>query len=126
MKLKELLRFGRDRASTSNGQRPRLMRRLWSGWRTDEQDVEKLKGLAASARRMDELMKHPGWQDVLAAKAYYLASYDAQTKQLTVSHESRLTAAATWNGIEGFFKELSLRIKAGEDAYAKLKELKQA
>ena len=127
MTLKELLQFGRARpAVASNGQKPHLTRRLWSLWRTDEQDVEKLKSLAASARRIQELMQHSGWQDILAAKHYYLSSYDAQTKQLTISPDGRLIAAATWNGIEGFFKELSLRIKAGDEAHAKLKEMKQA
>ena len=94
-------------------------------WRTDEQDVEKLKHLAASGRRLEEVLASPGWQDILAAKHYYLSSYDAQTKQVSSSPEARLIAAATWTGIEGFFKELSLRIKAGHDAYAKLKEMKQ-
>ena len=125
MSLKDLLAFGKPRSVVVNAQKPRLMRRLWSGWRTDEQDIAKLQELAASGRRLEDLMTHAGWQDVVAAKHYYLSSYDAQTKQLSTSHEARLAAAATWTGIEGFFKELSLRIKAGSDAYAKLKEMKQ-
>lgn len=126
MKLRELLSFSRARPVLTNGQKPRLSRGLWSMFRTDEEDIAKLKELAASARRLEELMKQSGWQDVLSAKSYYLSTYDAQTKLLTGSAESRLIAAATWTGIEGFFKELSLRIKAGTDAGEKLKEMKEA
>ena len=122
MRWRDLLNFGKARELTVPP-KPKLARRLWSMWRTDEQDAEKLKALAASGRRIEDLMAHPGWQDVLSAKAFYLSSYDAQTKQLTATHEQRLMAAATWTGIEGFFKELSLRVHAGRDAYEKLKRV---
>lgn len=126
MSIRELFKFHTDRSrfSDEKSKKPRLANKLWSMWRTDEQDEEKLKQLAASSSRLFELMRHPGWSDVLSAKAYYLSSYDAQTKSLTLTHEQRLAAAATWNGIEGLFKELQLRISAGNDAYKRLKEIK--
>lgn len=123
MNIRDLLKFRHDRNGFSQKPKPRQANKLWSMWRTDEDDVEKLKELAASARRIEELMKQPGWADIISAKNYYISSYDAQTKNLTLTHEQRLIAAATWSGIEGLFKELSLRISAGNSAFKKLREI---
>ena len=125
MKFPDLLKFWGERVVDRDAPKPKLAKTHWSMFRANEDDLKKLTDLIASGRRLDDLMKHPGWQDILGAKSYYLRSYDAQTKQVAGSHENRLIAAATWSGLEGFFKELSLRIKAGHDAEQQLKEKKK-
>ena len=128
MKLNELVKFFTDRKVDLQGKKPRLAKALWSMWRTDEQDVVKLKELARSGRsieQMESCEKCGGWKHVLEAKIYYVAHYDAQSKSITGSDRDRLIGAASWSAIEGFFTELRLRKKVGQDAYLKLKDMRE-
>lgn len=126
---KNLIEFLDKRKVEVPDKKPRLAKALWSMWRSDEQDVVKLKELAKSGRRIEQMeacTSCGGWQDVLDAKAYYSASYDAQSKSITASDKERLVAAASWTAIEGFFVELRLRKKVGKDSYLKLKDMRES
>ena len=128
MNVNELVQFFTDRKVDSSAQKPRLAKSLWSVWRSDEQDVVKLKELVGSGRRieaMESCASCGGWKDILEAKTFYVAHYDAQSKSLGASDQQRLIGAASWGAIEGFFAELRLRKKAGKDAYLKLKDMRE-
>lgn len=129
MSVKELVKFFTDRKVEAPEKKPRLAKALWSMWRSDEQDTVKLKELAQSGRRLEQMESCTacgGWKDVLEAKQFYVAHYDAQSKNLGASDSQRLIGAASWGAIEGFFGELKLRKKAGKDSYLKLKDMRES
>ena len=129
-KIKDLLKFRQvretiEKSTNGHSPKPKPAKWFWSMFRVDEPDAKKLKELYASGRRLEELMKQPGWEDILSAKTFYMADSDAKTKSLSVDNNTRLAAAASWSALDGFFRELNLRIKAGNSAYEKLKSLKE-
>ena len=100
-----------------------IRRRFWSAAGLKASDVTLLQELSSSSRRLKELLEHPGWKDVLEAKAFYQARADWQSKSLTVDDRGRFQAAVEWASVEGFFKELYRRIRSGEEADKKLGRL---
>ena len=110
--VKGLLGFHKEREVTDRPQPSKLRRKLWSGWRQQEKDFSRLKELASSAERLQELRDHPGWvQDIEDAKLYYLSQYDAITKNPNNTDRQLQDAAVAYQTIQGFFKEVNFRIQ---------------
>lgn len=102
---------------------PRPRWRRWSGWGAQEERLESLKTLAASGRRLSELMDHPGWTEVLEAKEHYQSLATMACRNPEHPEAIRFRSAVEWATLEGFFKELRLRIKRGEQAQEKVDKL---
>ena len=93
----------------------------WGGVTTDQ--VARLKSLASSAERIESLLQHPGWRDVLEARVFYQGNADNATKNLRVTDAVRFQAVCEWSAIEGFFKELNERVRRGREARKKLEQM---
>ena len=106
--------------------KPPMLKRRWAWLGVGTSQVESLKDLAASGKRLESLLQHPGWTDVMAAKAYYQRVYDLRLKDTTpgpVADQQRFGAACEWRAVEGLFVELRERIKRGDTARQKLEQL---
>lgn len=88
----------------------------WAFLGMDTSKRSRLAEAATSGRRLQALMDHPGWADVLEAKAYYQALADRQTKTPSLPEAQRFKAACEWASIEGFFQELAMRVRRGKEA----------
>ena len=118
-----LATFWRTRQGFTPVERSKRPRLRWSMAGVKEEHLERLSELAASARRLAELMNHAGWKDMLEAKIYYQALYDHKTKNPDLSEQARFRSACEWAALEGFFIELSARVRRGQDAEKKLGQL---
>lgn len=106
--------------SVEHGKRPR---QRWSMVGVREEQVERLAALASSARRLDALMRQPGWKDLLEAKLYYQSLADRRTKNPDASEQERFRAACEWSSLEGFVMELHARVRRGQEAEEKVRQV---
>ena len=104
--------------------RPRLKRMLWSkAWEQRQRTQDDVRKLAAKGQRLEGLLHHPGWQDLLELKAYCQSSWDATTKLLEVEDQVRFQAACQWATLEHFLSEVDRVVKLGQQAQEKVRQL---
>ena len=122
--LKELAAFGRARGGFEGALKARRqIKRQWSLLGIKDSDASLLQELASSGRRLEEVTTHPAWTDILAAKQFYQYLSDWKTKTQSLTEAQRFQAAVEWATLEGFFKELSSRIRRGKEAEQKLSKV---
>ena len=121
-KLKELSQFRKERELEAPKQRSKLRRpfRLWSVSVPEGEDVDRLRALVSSARKLEALVQSEGWSEILECKMFYQANADSKAKSPLVSDKDRFQAACEFSTLEGFFQEVSRRIRKGKEAEEEL------
>ena len=126
-RLGNLLRFSQEREGVEPQEVVKRGRkrfsRPWSMFRVQEEDIERLKSLASSATRLENLQSTEGWNDIVDAKLYYQSLHDNVTKNPNLDEKVRFRAACEWATLDGFFREISNRIRRGREAREKLERL---
>ena len=107
-----------------NGVKLEIRRRLrWATAEADKPKVDQLRAIASEGERLEELTKQPGWEVVLRAKAYWQATDARMALDPAQSETVRLRSACNWAALEGFFRDIEVRIRRGRDAREQLKGL---
>ena len=101
------------------------LRGIWSQRGRAVTDLSKKQVLASSGTKLQDLMKHPGWQEVLDAKAFYQQAALQKSINLGTDDKARFQAAVEWSALQAFFLELTNRIAKGKEAQAELHALTQ-
>lgn len=125
-RIKKLEKFRQERVAPDPAAKKDVPKRIRQRWAIFSRNTEKegrLRDLAISATRLETLMATDGWMDILEAKMYLQAITEERMKIVSVTDRDRFQASVEWSAIEGFFREISLRVKRGREAREELDKL---
>lgn len=102
----------------------RLLRR-WSLGPAAKDKIERWQELAQTGEMLASVLSSPAWQAVLDAKGYYQARADTIMRHHSLPEATRLQAAIEWATLEGFFRELTNRVRHGRQAREALAKVQE-